>query len=44
MMPASAASTAPLSEVSSQGWTTIVVADGASCARAIRRSYFSWRT
>src|SRR5437899_3226565 len=40
MMPASAASVAPRSEVSSHGCTTTVVAAGTSFARAIRRSYF----
>ncbi len=41
MMPASAASTAPRSEVSSHGCTTIVGAGGTSFARAISRSYFA---
>ena len=41
MMPASAASTAPRSEVSSQGCTTMVAAGGTSLARAISRSYFA---
>src|SRR5215469_6111227 len=41
MMPASAASTAPRSEVSSHGWTTTVVAGGTSLAVTIRRSYFA---
>src|SRR6187431_1417603 len=40
MMPASAASTAPRSELSSQGWTTRVGTAGTFCAAAIRRSYF----
>ena len=41
MMPASAASTAPRSEVSSHGWTTTVVAGGTSLAVTIRCSYFA---
>ena len=40
MMPASAASMAPRSEVSSQGCTTTVVAGGTCLARAMSRSYF----
>src|SRR6476660_9743806 len=40
MMPASAASTAPRSELSSQGWTTRVGTADTFCAAAIRRSYF----
>src|SRR6476660_9711747 len=40
MMPASAASTAPRSELSSQGCTTRVGTAGTFCAAAIRRSYF----
>ena len=41
--PASAASSAPRSEVSSQGCTTMVDRRRASaCAAAIRRSYFDW--
>src|SRR3954447_2608662 len=43
MMPASAASTAPRSEDSSQGCTTAVGIAGFSRVRAIRRSYLSWR-
>ena len=39
MMPASAASIGPRNEVSSQGYTTTVVAAGTSLARAISRSY-----
>ena len=39
--PASAASSAPRNEVSSQGCTTIVLAGGTCLARAIRRSYFA---
>ena len=39
MMPASAASTAPRSEVSSQGCATTVVAGGTCFACAISRSY-----
>ena len=38
--PASAASMAPRSEVSSQGWTTTVRGGSTSRAAAIRRSYF----
>src|SRR5512147_2435940 len=41
--PASAASTAPLSEVSSHGYTTAVASGGSAFAAAIRRSYFSCR-
>jgi hypothetical protein len=40
MMPACAASTGPRREVSSQGWTTIVVAGGTRFALAMSRSYF----
>src|ERR1700754_1971028 len=40
MMPASAASAAPRSELSSHGCTTIVVAAGIAFAAAMRRSYF----
>ena len=40
MIPASAASTAPRSELSSQGCTTRVGTAGTFCAAAIRRSYF----
>ena len=40
MMPASAASTAPRSDVSSQGCATTVVAGGTFFALAISRSYF----
>src|SRR5262245_5237750 len=40
MMPASAASTGPRREVSSQGCATMVVAGGTSFALAISRSYF----
>ncbi len=43
MMPASAASTGPRSEVSSQGWTTTVVAGGTSLAWAMSRSYLAAR-
>src|SRR3712207_1233708 len=43
MMPASAASTAPLSEDSSHGCATAVGIAGFSVVRAIRRSYLSWR-
>ncbi len=43
MMPACAASTAPRSEVSSQGCTTTVVAGGTCFARAISRSYLRMR-
>ncbi len=39
MMPVSAASIGPRSEVSSQGYTTTVVAGEASLARAMSRSY-----
>jgi hypothetical protein len=39
MIPAAAASAAPRNEVSSQGWTTIVVAGRTCLARAIKRSY-----
>src|SRR6516164_3233077 len=39
MIPVSAASTGPRNEVSSQGYTTTVVAAGTSLARAINRSY-----
>ena len=39
MMPASAASTTPRSELSSQGCTTMVDAAGTAFAAAIRRSY-----
>ena len=39
MMPASAASIGPRSEVSSQGYTTTVIAAGTSFARARSRSY-----
>ena len=39
--PASAASMAPCSEVSSHGCATTVVLGGSSFARAMRRSYFS---
>jgi hypothetical protein len=39
MMPALALSTAPRSEVSSQGCTTAVGVGGAARAAAIRRSY-----
>src|SRR5262249_2949280 len=42
MMPASAASTGPRNEVSSQGCTTTVVAAGTCFALAISRSYFEW--
>ena len=42
MMPSSAASMAPRSEASSQGWTTTVLAGGTSLARAISRSYLAW--
>ena len=41
--PASAASSAPLSEVSSQGCATAVAEGGCFFAAAIRRSYFSCR-
>src|ERR1043165_2943436 len=40
MMPASAASIGPRSDVSSQGCTTIVLTGGTCLARAMRRSYF----
>ena len=40
MRPAAAASMAPRSEVSSQGWATMVTAGVPSRAAAIRRSYF----
>src|SRR5262245_19062624 len=40
MMPASAASTGPRREVSSQGCATMVVAGGTSFALAMSRSYF----
>src|SRR4249919_3862012 len=40
MIPASAASTAPRSELSSQGCTTRVGTAGTFCAAPIRRSYF----
>src|SRR6478672_7844566 len=39
MMPSSAAALAPRSEVSSQGWTTTVVAGGTSFASEISLSY-----
>src|SRR5258705_12075578 len=39
IMPASAASTAPRSELSSQGCTTMVDTAGTAFAAAIRRSY-----
>lgn len=39
MIRAAAASTAPRSDVSSHGCTTMVVAGGKACARAIKRSY-----
>src|SRR6185369_2067 len=41
--PASPASTAPLSEVSSQGCATAVATACCPCAAVIRRSYFSCR-
>src|SRR5215471_12942207 len=41
MIPSSAASTGPRSELSSQGWTTTVLAAGTFLAEAIRRSYFA---
>src|SRR6476620_6188566 len=41
--PASPASTAPFSEVSSQGCATAVAIGCRRLAAAIRRSYFSWR-
>ena len=40
-MPASAASTGPRSEVSSQGWTTTVIAAGTCFARAISSLVFA---
>ena len=40
IMPASAASTAPRNELSSQGWATTVVAGGTCFALAMSRSYF----
>src|SRR5205085_7045498 len=43
MIPASAASAVPRSEVSSQGCTTIVVTAGTAFAAAISRSYFEGR-
>ena len=41
MRPASAASSAPLSEVSSHGCATAVTSGGSAFAAAMRRSYFS---
>ena len=41
MIPSSAASIAPRSDVSSHGWTTMVVAGGTCLARAINRSYLA---
>src|SRR6266481_3937778 len=41
IMPASALSTAPRSELSSQGCTTMVATAGTAFAAAIRRSYFA---
>ena len=42
MMPSPAASTAPSSEVSSQGCTTTVGAAGRSLVRSISCSYLAW--
>src|SRR6478752_5922338 len=41
MMPASAASATPRSELSSQGCTTMVAAAGIAFAAAMRRSYLA---
>src|ERR1700752_5361042 len=41
MIPASADSSAPRNELSSQGCTTIVVTEGTFLAAALRRSYFA---